>query len=31
MAHTIFLAIGCVVLSVILYKDIKYLAEHLWQ
>jgi hypothetical protein len=33
MAHTItiLLFIGCIVLSVILYKDIKYLAENLWK
>ncbi len=31
MTHTIILAFGCLILSVILYKDIKYLAEHLWE
>lgn len=31
MVHTILLFIGCVVLSVVLYKDIKYLANHLWE
>lgn len=31
MAHTIILAIGCVVMSIVLYKDIKYLAEHMWE
>lgn len=31
MAHTIIFGIGCVILSVILYKDIKYLAEHMWE
>ena len=31
MVHTIILAIGCIVLSVIIWKDIKYLADHLWQ
>jgi hypothetical protein len=31
MVHTIILAIGCIVLSVIMWKDIKFLANHLWQ
>ena len=31
MVHTIILVIVCIVLSVIMWKDIKYLADHLWQ
>ncbi len=31
MVHTILCFIGCVALSVVLYKDIKYLANHLWE
>ena len=31
MVHTIILGVGCIILSVILWKDIKYLADHLWQ
>lgn len=31
MVHTILLAVGCIALSVILYKDIKYLSENMWQ
>ena len=31
MVHTIILAIGCIVLSVIMWKDIKFLANHQWQ
>ncbi len=31
MVYTILLSIFCVVLSVVLYKDIKYLADNMWQ
>lgn len=31
MVLTLLFLIDCLVLSVVLYKDIKYLATHLWE